>query len=131
MKIKNYEVLSTVNALSKIDPQEDPVTKETKESKYKFKGSVLYALAKNHRKLSQAVTDIERVRVKLFKQYQVGNEERLEGASAEKFVTEYNTFLESEAEIELYTIKAADLDLDNNQIPLKLLSELDGKVTVE
>lgn len=130
MKLKNYQVLSLFQALTRLDDP-DSGKKDVKSEpavKFKFKATVLYALAKNHRKTKNAVEDIEKTRSRLFKKYQSDNEDELKGDKAKEFVNEYNAFLEESTDLDVFQINVDDLELDKNSIPIQIMSELVGTV---
>ena len=133
VKLKKHQVVNLFNSLRSLDK---PDSQEDKEriinSPYKFKAAAIYALSKNFRKVRSAVIDIEKIREKMLNEAKENPDDKeLRGDRMRKFVEDYNTFLESETELDLHPVRLADLDLDNNAVPITVLSELVDTIIVE
>ena len=133
VKLKKYQVVALYQALAALDKADSQDAKDRViESPYKFKAAAVYALSKNLRKTKAAVLDIERIREQMFNTHKEKPEDKeLAGDRMKAFVKEYNEFIESDTDLELHTVKLSDLDLDNNPVPLKIMSELVDTVIVE
>jgi len=131
MELKQHQVISLFQALGKLDSGGTD-GKPTNVSNFKFKASAIYGLSKNLRKLKTAVEDIEKARVATFKKYQdTPDQESLKGDALQKFVKEYNDFLDTSTTVNLYSIKLSDLDLDTNKVSIPVLSELLDTIVVD
>lgn len=123
VNISNRQVLTLLQILIKLD-RSDP-----KESvKNRFSAKVIYALAKNCRQLRSHAEDLEKTRVATFKKYQQQGEETLTGEAAKKFQAEFGQLLDEKIPITFYTVSIDDLDLNTNQIPIDVLTELLGTI---
>lgn len=120
-KVTNKQILMLFQVLSKLDPSDS--TNRTK-SAYQFKAKVVYALARNFRRLKQVVEDLEKSRLVTFKKYQIDNEETLMGDAAKAFNKDFNELLETTVDFEFLTINIQDLELDKNSISMDVIAEL-------
>jgi hypothetical protein len=116
MKIKNLQIQILHNVLCRLEPLDKPA--------FVFSGKVRYNIARNIKLLSQVVSDIENMRIKLVTEKLKPGESELTGTSRIDFLRDFNGVLETETDIDLIIMKISDLDLDKNQIQVGLLSEL-------
>lgn len=118
MKLKNLQIIELRNALQQIDA-------------FKFSALIRYSLAKNLRRLSETVADLNIVHKKMGEERKMWRFDE-KGAkitdSAEvlnDFKLEWNKLMEVETEIVLTPITLKDLDLENNAIPITTISFID------
>lgn len=118
MLFKNKQILEMNQALRQVD-------------NFKFSGLFRYTLAKNLRRLSEAVSVLEEVRKKLGEERKMWNTDDKGAPIPDKndvikdFESEWNKLLNAETEIVLTMITTKDLDLDTNAIPVTVLAAID------
>lgn len=118
MLFKNKQILEMNQALRQVD-------------NFKFAGIFRYTLAKNLRRLSEAVSDLEETRKKLgadrkmWKTDEKGAPIPDKNEDIKDFENEWTKLLNAETEIVLTMITIKDLDLDVNAIPVTVLAAID------
>lgn len=134
MQLKQFQIVNLFQVLSSLDGATGatPDGKPTNVSNFKFKASVIYALAKNLRRLKSLTEDVEQTRVKLVKKYQeTPDQEKLSDTARKQFLKEYDEFLQTEIDVNFHKIKEEDLDLDTNKVPVPIIAELLGTIIEE
>lgn len=134
VKVTNLQIKEMHDALQLIDNAK-PKTPDHRT--LVFPGKVIYALAKNARKLRTAVEDIEEARVALVSKHLEEQKKDIEfkdvpqlvekGQHGQAFIKEYTeSVLEQSVDLELLKIKVSDLDLNkNNSFPFSVLADLE------
>lgn len=124
MKMTLNEVLENYKSLAELAEKKFPV-------------SFSYAISKNLKKLESEVKLIEKGRSDLIMQYCEKDEEGkaksdskgnlVFGNNAEKFISEYNEYLETETEVEIHKISFAEIErTEDSRYDILLPAELMG-----
>ncbi len=123
MKITNRTLGRLWQALHDLDA-EQPVEGKAPQ-RFEFKGKVLYAFARtiNHLRGQQAV--VEKTSQAIVKRHANGKPGISPADPAfEACATEIDQLLDAEVEIDLHSVKVADLDLDKNHLKPSTLAGL-------
>lgn len=119
MQLKNKQILEAASGLQRVD-------------NFKFTGIFRYTLAKNLRRLSEAVSDLEDTRKKLGsdrnmwqKRDDKGNTLPDDPKVIKEFEDEWSKLMAADTEIVLTMITVKDLDLDVNAIPVTVIAAID------
>lgn len=123
MKIKNSKLQHLYSALQKLEPEGKPP--------FTFPGKVRYNFARNLKCLSEALSVLESMRVKLIRERLAAGEVELAQETRIDFLKVYEEILNAETDLNLYPVTISELNLDKNQISVILLAELMGAVIVE
>ena len=130
MKILNAKVIPLLQLLRSLDGSEKglPDGRVIKEP-YRFaSGKVYLDIALNQNRLASQAEAIEKARVAIIKSLLPEGETELKPDRHQpqmaEFVRQYQAVLDEEADIDLRTMKASDLNLDANPISPTILAAL-------
>lgn len=129
-RIKNATLVTISQSLNAIDSGQG-------KSAYKLGGKVRYGLAKNLAEIQSKADIVERARQALIRQHGLqlvkgpDGESRFEGEGITAFEKDFLGVLDQEVDVDLHTIAIVELNLDDNQIPVKVLAPLIEHVLVE
>ena len=123
MKLKNSQLQPLLDVLLKLEPEGKPP--------FVFSGKVRYNLARNLKRLGSALDELESLRVKMVRERLAPGETELAEDTRMDFIRLYSDVLDAETDIDLFTVSPTDLDLDKNQIPLVVLTQVIGTVLTE
>lgn len=127
MKISNKKVLETVNYLRALEG--------TESQRFKFGAFTVWILVRNLRKFADLAEDLEKTRIKLIQKHGIkprkDDQTKLDTSDLnfKEFQDEWTKLLEEEVIVEgIKNIKASELKLDINNVPLTLLTELNWMI---
>ena len=124
MKLKNSEILEARNALVAIDTGTPVKGADGKVSHEPFKigGLVRLKLGRLHKRLEEECQLVGATERKLQEQYKIGNQPKVEEVAA--YLKEWTTVLNAERDMQDTELTHADLQLETNAFPVKVLSGL-------
>lgn len=112
MKIKNHFIYNSLDSIKIL-------------SKFQFKGVVIYKLAKLLNIIEEQCNFLEFTKNKLILKYGDNGAISPNHLNFKPFLKEWSDVLTEELEINIEKIKLSDLNLDNNSIPVEVISKLD------
>lgn len=124
MNITKNKIIILRDVITNLSDAATSETNKAKLPKMNFKGKVLYALTKNYKKLDSIFEDVEKTRVTLVRKYNPDNKEQIPDENRNNYTKEIIELLDEVENIEFHQIDVNDLELDKNQIPVQMLSQL-------
>lgn len=111
MQISNHQIYNSLNAIKAL-------------SKFKLKGTVIFKLAKLMSFVEEHYSYLEFTKDQLIFKYGENGVLDKNHLNFKPFLTEWYDVLNQKVDCNFQRINLEDLDLDNNQIPIDLLSKL-------
>lgn len=130
VKIRNGDLEGIYGAVSALEPPDQTVV-------YKLDPMVRLALARSMKRVLGELVTVQTVRQQLIEQgvkngsvrvEHLGRESRLLGDGADAVASEIKTLMEGEIELELHPVTTEDLNLKENQIPIRIIASLLGNI---
>lgn len=128
LKLTVEQALNISSALMALDGQERSIKENDKDrvikTPYQFSGSTRLIIARDMAVLNEVAKTYNDARIALVNQFAIDGKIEPNSDNEKKFTIEMKKIIATEQDINLTKIKAADLNLDSNQIPGTVLALL-------
>ncbi len=127
MRLSNRAILELRQALTALDGHPVPVVTESGKTQfytkpYAFTGSIRFRIGRMLKTVSDLADIVDKARQAIVKQYAVN--ERVPPEKAEAYTGEIESLFAVENEVPLDKLAEADLKLDENELPVSVISAL-------